>query len=49
MKKKIIKTNKTKKDLIRYVKAYNILMDYYNELSIESRKIVDKELSKIKL
>ena len=41
MKKQIIRN--------RYKKAYNILMDYYNELSPESRIELDKELKKVGL
>lgn len=33
----------------KYKKGFNILMDYYDELSDESREEIDEELSKIGL
>jgi len=33
----------------RYKKAYETLMDYYNELSPESREEIDKELKELDL
>ena len=52
MKKQIVGVKKVKKKmsaLKRYKKAYNILMDYYDELDIESRKEIDEELNKLDL
>ena len=37
------------KDRERFKKAYNILMDYFNELPHESKKEIDKKLNKLKL
>ena len=38
-----------KKQLIIYIKAFNIMMDYFNELSIESRLEIDEKLKEIGL
>ena len=41
--------NNLYKDRQRYKEAYDILMDYFNELSHESRDEIDKKLNKLKL
>ena len=41
--------NCLKKDLERYKKAYNILMDYWDSIPDQDKKEVDQELKKLGL